>query len=177
MREPAAASAPDRPRHHERLTVPWWSWLAALALTALVSAEVRLGAPGVATLVPYAVLLPLAGVALGWLGRAVVTVSDGELRVDDAKLPVRFVGSVTVLDATARRDVLGPYAEPYAFVVQRPWIAGAVQVHLDDPADPTPYWVVSSRRPAELAAAIHAEAQAVRAEPDVPGPGRRAGPP
>jgi hypothetical protein len=38
--------------------------------------------------------------------------------------------------------------------VQRPWIKGAVQVHLDDPSDPTPYWVVSSRRPATLASAL-----------------------
>ena len=57
--------------------------------------------------------------------------------------------------------VLGPDytvdVMPYAFVVQRPWIPGAVQVHLDDPADPTPYWVVSSRRPDKLAAALLAE--------------------
>lgn len=151
---------PDPPRYRERLTVPWWAWPAALGLAALVSAEVFLGAPGTATVVPYGVLLPLAALALVRLGRVLVTVSDGELRVDDARLPVRFVGSVTVLDATARRDALGPYAEPYAFVVQRPWISGAVQVHLQDPADPTPYWLISSRRPADLAAAIRAEAGA-----------------
>jgi hypothetical protein len=58
------------------------------------------------------------------------------------------------LDATGRREVLGVGADPLAFVVQRPWVAGAVQVVLDDPADPTPFWVVSSRRPVELAAAI-----------------------
>jgi hypothetical protein len=41
--------------------------------------------------------------------------------------------------------------------VQRPWVKGAVQVHLDDPADPTPYWVVSSRNPTALASALLAE--------------------
>jgi hypothetical protein len=44
--------------------------------------------------------------------------------------------------------------------VQRPWIGGAVQVVIDDPADPTPYWVVSSRDPVRLAAAIAAGAPA-----------------
>ncbi len=35
-----------------------------------------------------------------------------------------------------------------------PWVAGAVQVGVDDPADPTPYWVVSSRDPVRLAEAL-----------------------
>ena len=61
------------------------------------------------------------------------------------------------------RKLLGPAAHPYAFVVQRPWVSGAVQVHLDDPADPTPYWVVSSRRPADLAAALLAARAALPA--------------
>jgi hypothetical protein len=29
-----------------------------------------------------------------------------------------------------------------------------VQVVLDDPADPTPFWVVSTRRPVELAGVL-----------------------
>ncbi|MDT5038717.1 MAG: hypothetical protein QOE03_3902, partial [Micromonosporaceae bacterium] len=60
----------------------------------------------------------------------------------------------TVLGPAEKRLLLGRSAHPYAFVVQRPWINGAVQVHLDDADDPTPYWVVSSRRPAALAAAL-----------------------
>jgi hypothetical protein len=41
-----------------------------------------------------------------------------------------------------------------AFVVQRPWVRGTVRIYLDDPDDPTPYWVVSSRRPQALLAAL-----------------------
>jgi hypothetical protein len=149
--------APPPFRYTERLTVAWWLWLPALGLVGLLAAEVYLGAPGRATWVPYLVLLPLATAGLWWLGRIRVAVRDGELQVDDARLPVRFVAEVTPLTSTAKRDLLGPYAEPYAFVVQRPWIGGAVRVQLDDPADPTPYWIVSSRRPADLAAAILAE--------------------
>jgi hypothetical protein len=136
------------------LWVPWWLWLPALAFAALLAAEVYLGAPGLKTWIPYAVLLPAMAGALWRLGRLRVAVEDGELRVDDARLPVRFVGGVTVLGAPEKRILLGTAAHPYAFVVQRPWIKGAVQVHLNDPADPTPYWVVSSRRPAALAATL-----------------------
>jgi len=149
----------------ERLSVPWWLWPVAFGLAALLATEVYLGAPGRPLLLPYLVLLPLAGAGLWALGRIRVVIRDGELWVDDARLPVGFVSEVVPLDAAAKRLVLGPHAEPYAFVVHRPWIPGAVQVHLDDPADPTPYWVVSSRRPEALAAAIVAARDAAPSPP------------
>jgi hypothetical protein len=141
-------------RYHERLTVPWWWWLAAPAFAALFAAEIFLGAPGVATWVPYLILVPLTLFGLWWLGRIRIAVTDTELVVDDARLPLRFIAGVVALDGLTKRDLLGPNAEPYAFVIQRPWIAGAVQVWLNDPADPTPYWVISSRRPDRLAEAL-----------------------
>jgi len=138
----------------ERLLVPWWLWLLGLGGAAFAAAEVYLGAPGRATWVPYLILLPLTAAGLWYLGRIKVAVRDGELWVDDAHLPVRYIGEVGVLDAAGRRAALGPRADPLAFVVQRPWISGAVLVVLDDPADPTPYWVVSARHPEKLARAV-----------------------
>lgn len=140
--------------YRERLTVAWWLWLPAVVVAGLLAAEVKLGAPGTATWIPYLVLLPLATVGLWRLGRVRVEVSNGELRVDDAHIPLRYVGEVTPLTAADKRDLLGPYADPEAFVVQRPWIGGAVRVQVLDDADPTPYWLISSRRPEQLAAAL-----------------------
>lgn len=141
-------------RYAERLTLPWWAWLSGLALAALAAAELWLGAGGVRAWLPFAVLLPLTAVALWWFGRVRVAVVDDELLVDDARLPVRFVADAVALDAEGRREVLSVGADPLAFVVQRPWVPGAVQVVLNDPDDPTPYWVVSTRHPVQLAAAI-----------------------
>ncbi len=129
-------------------------WLVALGLAALMAAEIHLGAPGLRAWVPYAVLLPLTAVGMWRLGRIKIAVVDGELRVDDARLPVRYVAAAEPLDPDARRQLLGRDAHPLAFVVQRPWVRGSVKVVLDDPADPTPYWVVSARRPALLAATL-----------------------
>jgi hypothetical protein len=144
----------DPAGYAERLLVPWWLWLLALAGAALAAAEVYLGAPGLATWLPYLVLLPLTALGLWWAGRIRVAIRGSELHVDDAHLPVRYVAEVGVLDAAGKREALGPRADPLAFVVQRPWIRGAVLVILDDPADPTPYWVVSARRPERLARAV-----------------------
>lgn len=161
----------------ERLHLPWWMWLAGLAGAGLLAAEIWLGAPGIRAWLPFAVLLPAAGLLLRWLGRIRVVVRSGELRVDDARLPVRFIAEVVALDVNGRREVLGVGADPLAFVVQRPWIGPAVQVVLDDPADPTPYWVVSSRDPVGLAEAIRAARQASTGRQHLaPGPDPELGP-
>lgn len=138
----------------ERLTLPWWMWLCGLSLAALFAAEIWLGVPGVRAWLPFAVLMTLTAVGLWWLGRIRIAVRDGELLVDDARLPVRFIADAIALDAAGRREVLGVGAHPLAFVIQRPWIPGAVQVVLNDPDDPTPYWVISTRHPLRLAEAI-----------------------
>jgi hypothetical protein len=146
--QPASAVAP---LYRERLVAPWWLWLLGLVVATVLAAEVYLGAPDQPVAVPYLILLPATVAVLGWLSRIRIRVADGELFVDDAHLPVRHIAEVGVLDAAAKRDALGVHADPLAFVIQRPWVGQAVLVTLDDPADPTPYWVISSRRPRQLA--------------------------
>lgn len=158
-----------RPAYTEQLGVPWWMWPVWLGLATFIAAGIWLGATGVRAWLPFAVLLPTTAGTLWWLGRIRLAVADGEFRVDDARLPVRFITDVVPLDAAGRRELLGVAAHPLGFVIQRPWVSGAVQVLLDDPADPTPYWVVSSRRPVELAAAL----LAARDGADPPGGARR----
>jgi hypothetical protein len=153
--ELAVTPAPPRlDGYTERLYLPWWGWLVGVSVAALLAVEVWLGSDGIRAWLPFAVLLPATAVGLWWLGRITVRVHQGELLVDDARLPVEFVADAIALAAAGRREVLGVGADPLAFVVQRPWVGGAVQVVLDDPADSTPYWVVSSRHPVRLAEAI-----------------------
>jgi Protein of unknown function (DUF3093) len=140
--------------YNERLSLPWWLWPLGLGIGALFALEIWLGGGGPRAWLPFAILLPLSAAALWWFGRIRIAVAGDEFLVDDARLPVRFVADVVPLDAEGRREILGVAAHPLAFVVLRPWVRGAVQVVLDDPADPTPYWVVSSRRPVELATAL-----------------------
>jgi len=138
----------------ERLRLPWWLWLCGLAVATLLAIELWMGAGGVRAWLPFVVLIPLTLAGLWKAGRIRVAVDGGELRVDDAHIPLGFVTDAVPLDAAGKREVLGVGSHELAFVVQRPWVAGAVQVVVDDPADPTPYWVVSSRDPVRLAAAI-----------------------
>jgi hypothetical protein len=142
------------PAYSERLGVPWWSWLPALVAGAVLAAEISMGAGGVPGWVPFAAVLPLTAAVMLWIGRLRIAVTPAEFLVDDARLPVSVIADVVALDSDGKREALGVGAHPLAFVVQRPWIGGAVQVLLDDPADPTPFWVISTRHPVELATAL-----------------------
>ena len=92
---------------------------------------------------------------------AAVRVVDGDLMAGPARIPVRFLGPVEVLDAGPARAVRGPASDPAAYHLIRGWVPAGVRAPVRDPADRTPYWFVASRRPAELAAAID-DARAAR---------------
>jgi hypothetical protein len=132
---------------------PWWAWPLVAAGGAIAGTELALGAP---SLRPGAIVggTVLAIVALVLVSRIRVEVTGDELRVDDARLPLRFVAAAAVVEPEERRRLLGTEADPLAFAVLRPWVRGTVRVDLDDPADPTPYWLISSRRPEALVAAL-----------------------
>lgn len=139
----------------ERLAPPvglWVAgWVGAVALG--VSFYAALGPlPGlVALLVPG---LLLSVVLVRWATE--VRVEDGDLVAGRARIPVRLLGPVEVLDAAGARAVRGPESDPAGYHLIRGWLPEGVRAAVLDPADPTPYWFVASRRPADLAAAVDA---------------------
>ncbi len=58
------------------------------------------------------------------------------------------------LDADATRRLAGVEADARAYLLLRPYLKRAVRVDVTDPADPAPYWLLSTRQPDELAAAL-----------------------
>jgi hypothetical protein len=90
-------------------------------------------------------------------GHRTLEIADGEVRVTGAHLPLSVVSGVVGLDGRTLRRVVGREGDPAAFVSIRPWIKPGVQLWLDDPDDPAPYWVVSTRRPDEVVRLLRAE--------------------
>ncbi|MFC5287788.1 DUF3093 domain-containing protein [Actinokineospora guangxiensis] len=143
-----------RTAHAERLYVTWYWWPLPLIAAGLLAAEVHMGYPGVRAWLPYVVLLPLALLMIWRAGRTRVAVEDGELRVGDARLPLEFVGEVEVFPKTGKRAALGPNLDPAAYLLHKGWVGPLVRVRVDDPADPTPYWLFSTRHPERVVAAL-----------------------
>lgn len=141
----------------ERLAVPlaWWVLALVLALVSLVVFGFYLG-PVWGGGIAIAALLMAAGIFTSAAVEIVVNAS--ELRVGRFLVEHRYLGSPTSLDADQASRRSGVEADARAHLVLRPYVSTAVEIPIEDPADPVPYWLVSSRRPVELAAALRAAA-------------------
>lgn len=142
------------PGYRERLYLPWWHWILPLVAAGLLAAEVNMGYPGVRAWLPYLIVIPLTLLLLWRFGSAKVEVRGGELHVGDAHLPLEFVGETQIIPARFKRQVLGPAFDPAAFALHRGWVGPMVWIHVTDEQDPTPYWLVSTRHPEQLVAAL-----------------------
>ena len=173
--------------YHERLWVPVSWWLLGLVVIVILAAELAAGFGELAVAAIYAILLGgVAAMLLSW-SRPRVEVAGGELIAGRARLPLAVAGEVTALDRAQTRAIIGPRADPAAFILIRPYLREAVYVEVTEPgagavrrqrlrwrrwrlhrettepAAGTPYWLVATRHPAELAAAINSARPATRA--------------
>ena len=136
----------------ERLWPSAWIYL-ALALVIPASALVFLPINQVVGSIT-GVVLYLACAGLFTLTAPVVTVTDSGVTAGRASLPVAMVGETKAFagaDATLQR---GQLLDARAWLVIRGWIDPVVRLEVVDESDPTPYWIISTRRPAEFVSAI-----------------------
>jgi hypothetical protein len=145
-------------RYAERMRLPVAGWLAVIVVAVLAGALSNFGDMRWWRVTASVALMAAVFAGAWWLGRLRVSVEavgdEVWLHVDDAKLPMSAVAEVQVLEPVAYSDALGVAQHPLAFAVQRPWINRGLRIVLDDPDDPTPYWIVASRRPERLKAAL-----------------------
>jgi len=142
--------------YRETLRTPWWWYPVAVSVAAILAAEFQISGYPLTDWLPSATLVPLSIVVVWWLGRSKLTISADELSIRGAHLPLYFISDAVALDARTLRRVIGREGDPRAFVSIRPWIGPGVQVQLQDPDDPTPYWLISTRRPAQVMALLRA---------------------
>lgn len=139
--------------YDERLTAPVALWVGGWIMAG------ALGVSFLAALGPVAGLVALVvpGLLLSAVlvsAAAVVRVEDGHLSAGAARIPVHALGPARALDAEQARRLRGPESDPAAFHLIRGWVPAGITAAVVDPADPTPYWFVATRRPADLAAAV-----------------------
>lgn len=140
--------------YREKLGPSWWM-VAALFL--FVPATSLIFFPlSVALGLVVGVALWLGSVGVLWFFAPTIWIDESELRAGAARIDHNLIGSMEIFthrEATAAR---GPLLDARAWLVIRPWVDPVVKIMLTDPHDPTPYWLVSSKKPEDLVAAWEA---------------------
>lgn len=138
--------------YREKLSPSLWTLIAA-----------ALGAPMIAlVLSPVDMTLALIGgavvsaaiIVLLLAASPSVSVVDGELRAGRAHIDVDLLGEAEALVGEDARAARGRDLDPRSWTLVRGGIDGAVRIPVLDANDPVPYWIISSRTPDRLAAAL-----------------------
>jgi hypothetical protein len=144
----------------ERLSIRARWWVIVLVIALFGSSELFAGFDGrVIAIVVAAVVVPTV-VLLAFAGRTVLRVDADGIHVAGASMPFAEMDSVQALDRQETRLMLGPQADPAARLVVRGYIPASVIIRPLDTG--RPYWLVSTRHPPEVIAAVE---QAARATP------------
>ncbi|MFT3886661.1 MAG: DUF3093 domain-containing protein [Arachnia sp.] len=140
--------------YSERLHTPWWWWLVGIAFVGSIAVAVLAYVPP-AVGIAFSVLAVVGVIALLFsYNRTSIVIDDAGLLAGPHRLEPEYIGGATAYEGEAARRAVGPDADTRAFLFTRPFLTSVVRVDLHDPADPHPYWLLSTRRPHELAAAI-----------------------
>jgi len=142
--------------YRERLFVPLSWWFGCVA-TAIVFAWILLvSTTRIAAGVTFVVVLIASALVVARYGSLTITRDDTGLRVGGAFLDEIHIGAAEALHRGEYRRRLGVEADARAYLVTRPYLDRGVLVRVADDADPVPYWLVSTRHPDDIAAAINA---------------------
>ena len=79
-----------------------------------------------------------------------IFIADNFLYANKAKIDIKYIKKVTPLNKLEFKRLNGVAADPAAFLATNFWTNTGVKVELKDKNDPTPYWLISSKRADEL---------------------------
>lgn len=141
--------------YSEKLWVPWWFWVLGAVAVFVCTAQIGFNRSPIWLVIGGIICLAVGVWVLLTMSKTTVSVevdSTGErwLHAGTAVLPASVVAKSLVVPKSAQRNALGRQLDPAAFLVTHTWIPTMVLLVLDDPDDPTPYWLVSTRRPEAL---------------------------
>ena len=83
-----------------------------------------------------------------------IEITETHLKVGTAQIEREFLGKIEVLNSDEMRRWRGPLSDPASYMALRFWIPTGVKIEINDANDPTPYWLVSSKKAQPLADAL-----------------------
>lgn len=153
--------------YRERLLAPVSYWLIAVPVVVLLGAEAYFFVDGYIPVLTIALIYAIVAVFLLNWGSATVEVTGGVLRAGRDTLALSDASEVIALSPEQAALLRGPRADPSAHLLLRPYLKRAVCVRLTEAAaaEGVPYWLVSTRHPDKLAAAIESARQPTDRQP------------
>lgn len=142
----------EQPRYLERLSVPVAWWLLAVPTVVTLGGYFFEVLNDPWPLVIMAGLGALSAVALLLLGRPRIEMTGQVLSAGGSDLQLSSVTQVIALDERQTARLRGPRADPAAYLYSRPYLKQSVYLAVSDQR--VPYWLIGTRHPAELAAAV-----------------------
>jgi hypothetical protein len=124
-------------------------WLLFLSLILAVVLSVGVVLSDVA-LILFTTTLLVITLLFSWNSRLIISASGELLIVGGAKIERKFIREIIPLNEVKMKYERGAGINPRAFLAIRFWVKGGMKVLLDDPRDPTPYWLVSTKRANEI---------------------------
>jgi hypothetical protein len=138
----------------ERASWPIWLWAFLLFLSGSLSIAIWAALGN--TWAEVSMLTQLVG--LLFLSQSTpleIEVTADLLRVGPARIERKYISGVTSLTSEEMRILRGPKINTAAYMQIRFWISTGVKITISDPQDPTPYWLVSSKKAHQLAGALN----------------------
>jgi hypothetical protein len=131
-------------------------------MSVVIALESSFLAGGVRAQAVVVLIFAIAGELIVWrYGSRVIEVSDGRFRAGSWRLPIGQVRAVALLDEAATRRELHS-GDDQVYRCTRGWVHTALLLQVDDPDD-MPLWLVSTRHPHLLAAALADAAESASA--------------
>jgi hypothetical protein len=141
--------------YRERLLVPVGYWLLAAPVVVVLGAEAYFFVDGWVPPLVIGLLALLVGTFFVHWSLATIEVTGPVLRADGDTLALSEAGEVIALDEKQATRLRGPRADPAAHLLLRPYLRQAVYVAIAAPSEGgVPYWLIATRHPEQLAAAI-----------------------
>jgi hypothetical protein len=130
-------------------------WLIAFIYFMLFSFVIAIWAAfdNTAAINAFAIAVVLGLVAI-YIATTSIIVADGELRIQRAHIPLKYLGACEVISKKNFSFERTRGADPAAYFATTFWISEGLKVEVTDARDSTPYWLISTRRAEELARAL-----------------------
>ena len=137
----------------EVLRWPWWFTVLVLGLDLSIVIALWAGLGNNAALSGLIFTLVLSFIFYRFTSLTIEIEGD-LLRVGGAAIENKYLGDVEILDRLKMQHYMRIGFNPRAFYAIRFWVKTGVKISIDDVRDPTPFWIVSSKRATEIEALL-----------------------